>query len=239
MPSNRYYIDSSFAMEQELLLEGDEFSHLSHVMRAQAHEEIELINGSGHLAQAEILELSKRHARLLVRSISSAPAPLPLTLAVPFCRSSKMDWIVEKGCELGVTAFWIYPAEKGERECASSNQQQRWRNLLIAAIKQCGRLDLPAISMAPPLSKWEKRSTPILFGDTHSEAPWLVDLLSALPKEALLFVIGPEAGLSSNEEDLLKGQLGAKGVKLHRNILRLETAAMAAAALLSQRKTSE
>ena len=90
-------------------------------------------------------------------------------------------------------------------------------------MKQCGRLYLPQIEMKPSLKKWQELPFPILFGDTRPQASPLELPLS----KPCILLIGPEPGLSEDETLVLETKLHAKGVKLHHNTLRTETAAIA------------
>jgi len=226
--NNRFYINDSF--EDSPTIEGSEFHHLVHVMRAQNGDEIELVNGHGVLASARIETIKKKSAslRILHREKQSKPSP-SLISAIAILRMEKLDWAIEKATELGADAITLFPAEHSEKKQLSENQVERLRNISIAAMKQCGRLYLPAIAILSSLERVLELDAMTLFGDTDPKAP----MLEAIPNSSpILFITGPEKGFSTSEDALLKQR--AKGVRLHMNILRAETAPIVALSLLSR-----
>jgi 16S rRNA (uracil1498-N3)-methyltransferase len=235
MPHNRYYLDAPLEENANVTLCGDEHHHLSRVLRSKKGDSVELINGRGTLALAEIIELKKQTTELSVRGlIEQRPAPPPLILAQAIPRMASLEWIIEKGTELGATAFWLFPGLLSEKHALSETQQKRLKHLSISSMKQCGRLDLPPILLAPPLLDWGPTEGTLLFGDTDGRAPylWSVPLIKAsLP---MIFFIGPEKGLDPKERHFLTQTLKATGVRLHPNILRAETAPLAALSLIQQ-----
>lgn len=215
MPAERFYIDAE--LEGTLSLEGAELHHLAHVMRIQPGEVIELVNGRGELASAKVLSVGKREAILAVISGKKIEVPPPnCILAIPLMRPSKLEFVIEKCTELGADAFWLYPAEYSDKEGLSPNQLERLHHIAISAMKQCGRLDLPEIRVARRFDDLFNDSYTYLFGDTRPGAKAIER------EEKVVFITGPEKGFSARELKLLDGK--GKGVRLHKNILRAETA---------------
>lgn len=224
MPSERFFLDAE--LQGKVSLQGTELHHLAHVMKVRIGEEIELVNGRGTLAIAKVAEISKREATLEVLSATEIPLKEPrLILAIPLMRPAKLELIIEKCTELGADVFWIYPAHHSEKGDLSEHQQERLMHIAISAMKQCGRLDLPKIEVIKHFEDIFKREFPVFFGDTRPKAPKIA------PVEKMVFVTGPERGFSEKEVKVLEAK--AKGVKLHENILRAETAPIAVAAIFS------
>lgn len=234
MPAERYYYPQELQEGSSITLEGVEFHHLVNVMRNRVGDSLELVNGLGQLAKASITQLEKKCGYLKIESIFQAPMldkPLILAQAIP--RLSKLETILEKATELGMTEVWLFPSSHSEKKEFSENQSERLRTILISAMKQCGRLFLPDLIIMPPLKQWQPFGLPAYFGDTNTEALSFQEKWKQQPsKEGSIFFIGPESGFTETETALLKN-LGAVGVKLNDNILRTETAAIAAIALLS------
>ncbi len=224
MPAERFYLDAD--LSDTVTLEGTEFHHLAHVMRVRIGDTVELVNGRGSLAQGKVTSLSKQSATLEILSSAQSPLPPPhLFLAVPLLRPAKLEFIIEKGTELGADAFFLYSAHHSEKEGLSPNQKERLQHIAISAMKQCGRLDLPPIHL---VSQWEELfeiPATHLFGDTRPTAKPI-----SPKKEKVLFITGPEKGFSEKEVKSLD-QKGV-GVRLHKNILRAETAPLVALCLL-------
>jgi 16S rRNA (uracil1498-N3)-methyltransferase len=202
-------------------------------MRAQVGERVELINGRGYLATALIEQLDKKQALLLIEEITSAPPPsFEIILAQAIPRSPRLDFILEKGTELGMTQLWLFPGQHSEKKELSEHQIERAHAVILAAAKQSGRLYLPTLMLKPPLRQWQRPPFPAFFGDVNPAAPpFAQEWLKNPPKEGVIIVIGPEAGFLSEEVEQLK-QLSAHPVKLHQNILRTDTAALAALSLI-------
>ncbi len=232
MPAARFFVDETIAKGGEILLKGDEAHHLLRVMRATVGEEIELINGTGILAKAVIKSLSKDTALCSVVDIHVSHKRPSIILAQAIPRFNRLEYILEKATELNVLEFWLFPAKLSEKAEFSKNQQERMQMLVIAAMKQSGRLDLPKIVMKPALQHWKKQEGTILFGDTREKAPYLWEAIKKPLETPSIFVIGPESGLHEKEVDFLENSLGALGVKLHDNILRVDTAPVVALSLL-------
>jgi 16S rRNA (uracil1498-N3)-methyltransferase len=234
MPHNRYFVDEFFQENAAVLLSGDEYHHLARVSRGKLGDFAELVNGRGQMADATVARLNKHEAELQIRRVIETPRQkAPLILAQALTRMNHLEWIIEKGTELDASAFWLFPGIHSEKESLSEPQAQRLKNLAISAMKQCGRLDLPAIVMKPPLLQWLPLDGTLLYGSTSDKAPYLWDLAleKPLPSPVILF-IGTESGFDPKETHFLEGALKAKGIRLHSNILRAETAALTALSLI-------
>lgn len=140
----------------------------------------------------------------------------------------RLETIVEKGCELGLDELWIFPAEKGEKKELQEKQKQRLNAIAIAACKQSGRLWLPKIVYKDPLAAWKEAHSGF-FGDLSPNARSLIEHLNDYKRP--LIAIGPESGFSDKEIKKMV-DLGLKGVKLGRYILRTDTAALSALSVL-------
>ena len=229
MPAERYYIDIPLISDQEVTLPYPESHHLVKVMRTPTGKTVELINGHNQLAQATVLTAHKK-IQLQITSVTTQDSPphkIILCQALP--RLNRLETIVEKGTELGMTALWLFPGDLSEKRELTDNQFQRVKTIAISAIKQCGRLDLPEIILKPPLSKWDPLPFPAYFGDTDPEAPRFFDQWKK--SSDVCFFIGSESGFSKKELTHLQ-HLKAQGVRLHPNILRTDTAPLVALTII-------
>lgn len=234
MPADRFFIDMALKSGQVVALENSEFHHLVNVMRLKEGQSLELVNGQGALAQAFIQRITKKQALLAIESVENLQRPArELILAQALPRINRLDFIIEKGTELGATQFWLFPGSLSERKTLTEHQLDRLRSLAIAAMKQCGRLFLPSIEIKSALERWEKVNVPAYFGDTRESAELFIKVFDS--DDSTLFFIGPEAGFSGKEVEFL-AKMGAAGVKLHPNILRTDTAALVALTLMGIQK---
>jgi 16S rRNA (uracil1498-N3)-methyltransferase len=231
VPHNRYYVDTYFQEGKSVTVSGDEWRHLTKVSRSKPGDVVELINGKSALAVASVVELERNQARLVVDAVEEQTPPPPLILAQAIPRMNHLEWIVEKATELGATALWLFPGNLSEKNTLSPHQQERLKNLCIAAMKQCGRFDLPDIVFKPPLQEWQPQGGTFLFGDTSEAAPYLWEVTTAI-NSPLIMCIGPEKGFDAKEVEFMTLNLKAKGVRLHPNILRAETAPLVALSLI-------
>jgi len=234
MPHNRYYLDAPFQEEQCVVIAGEEFHHLTRVLRAKIGQRVELINGRWQLAQTELVELTKHKATLhLIQVTTETRQKPPVILAQALTRMNHLEWIIEKGTELGASEFWLFPGRLSEKEGLTPTQSARLKHLAIAAMKQCGRLDLPEIEYKPPLLKWGPFPGTLLFGEPTGPYLWDFPLRPPLAEPIVIF-IGPEGGFDGKESEFLCNTLKAKGIRLHSNILRAETASLTALSLIQQ-----
>lgn len=235
MPAERFFYPELFEENQTVFFKDQENHHLTNVMRIKVGESIEIINGKGQLAQAVLEKIEKKSSSLVIKKVQTAQPPTDrIILAQAIPKLNRLDFIIEKCTELGVTEFWLFPSSRSDKKDFSENQLERIQTLMIAAIKQCGRLFLPKLSLLPPLKQWKNEHLPTLFfGDINPEAPlFLMKWKEIRPSNGAIFCIGPEGGFTDEEDELLR-QMGGHGVKLHENILRTDTASIASIALLN------
>lgn len=232
MPVERFFIDEPLVAKKTITLKNQEFHHLVRVIRMQEGESVELINGKGLLGFGEIQKVTKKDAEVYLEAVHQEKKPSYETiLAQAIPRINRLDFIVEKATELGISALWLFPGDLSEKKDLTPNQKERLHTLMIAATKQCGRLFLPEITFMPPLQEWKKPPYTCFYGDIYPKAPSFINALQAVAlKDNILFFIGPEGGFSEKEEQLLKKI--ATGVKLNQNILRTDTAALCSLSIL-------
>ncbi len=226
MPADRFFFEGP--LTTTITLSGDEFHHLK-VMRIGAGEQIEIVNGKGSIAKGTLVSLDKREATLTLTNIQNTQArPARLILGIPMMRPNKLEWIIEKGTELGADAFHFYPAQFSEKMQFSNNQLERMHHLAVSALKQSGRLFLPSFEILTSFKELFATEGTILYGDVNPEAP---SILKTSLEQTVLFISGPEKGFSPDEDKILEEK--AKGVTLCPHILRAETAPIAAISVLS------
>jgi 16S rRNA (uracil1498-N3)-methyltransferase len=213
-------------------------AHHLHVVRLQPGAALTLFNGEGGQYRATLIESGKRRATATIEAFEpvEAEAPYAVTLAQGLPEGSKMDWIVEKAVELGVSAIQPLAAARsvvrlsGER---LDKRQAHWQGVIVAAVEQCGRNRLAQLHPLADVQPWlatpaagprillSPRATESLAGWARANAPQAVTLL-----------IGPEGGLTPQEEDAAVAA-GALALSMGPRVLRTETAGLAALAVLA------
>ena len=222
----------------EVTLEGQVVRHLIQVLRMQPGDELELFDGRVCFL-ARLLEGTKKQARLaLLHPLEKQPAsPLRTHLGQAISKGDRMDWVVQKATELGVSEITpLYTRQgdvrlKGERE---EKKLQHWQQVAISACEQCGRGDLPQIHPPRNLATWlaerQEQRRYLLHPEGFSAT---AGLQGASPGRVALLV-GPEGGLAADEVDLALEQ-GFTGLTLGPRILRTETAPLVLLSLLQDR----
>ncbi len=206
----------------ELTLDDDEAHHGLRVLRLQAGETLRLADGAGGSAEAEVVEVSKRLV-LRVGPVAAAPAERCADLAVAVAPPKGDRWtdLVRGLTELGVGAILPLRSARGEREPASLD---RARRVAGEALKQSRRAWLPRLGPAVGIPALAAGGTRLIVGDPAGGPP-----RPGRPRPTTL-VIGPEGGLTADELAALDAA-GAERVRLAGPVLRIETAALAAAAV--------
>lgn len=212
-------------------IDGEEFAHLTHVMRRREGDRIGILDGVGMAYTAVITALQQRSAVAEIRSTHPLlnESPHVVTLCVSLLKNpSRFDFLVEKATEAGVRT--IVPVIC-ERTIPRHARVDRWQKIALAGAKQCSRAIIPAV--APPA----------LFPETIAAAPGdalrlLLHEQSSTPfpvpaegAHASLVCVGPEGGFSERELHQAEA-LGWHTVGLGPRRLRTETAALLAAARL-------
>lgn len=230
----RFYILEKFAAGSFIHMKGSEHHHLTRVIRAREHDEVELVNGLGDCCRAKIEKIGKEQTSLSILHVEKSLKPsVQVSLGIPFMRPSKLEWVIEKGTELGVDAFYLYPAENSKQDSFSEHQLERMRMIAISALKQSKRLYLPHFEILPHLHSLLIKEGDIYFGDVRPSAP----KLDWNGIKNILFITGPESGFSEEEVALLSAK--GMGAKISAHILRAETAPIAAASILGLQISSE
>lgn len=237
MPKERFFFESPLKENELIIIRDDELHHLN-VMRPKLKQQFEVVNGMGELGFATLETLEKKQATLSIEKvIKQSPESFKVVLAQAICRPNRLDFILEKATELGVTDIWLFPGVHSEKKEFNEHQQNRMRTITISAMKQCGRLYLPKISYKDGLAKFENLKLenlelPAFFGDVEENAPRFLECWQKKENDAgIIFFIGTESGFSDAETKKLLS-LGAKGVTINKNILRTDTAAITALALI-------
>ena len=223
MPASRFYQNSQFNKGETIHIEEDEFHHLKNVMRHKEGDCIEVVNGEGSFALGRVQEIQKRFAVIYLESVTYFEKTHDLILLQAMPQANKLEFLLEKGTELGATEFHLFQGDKSVSRKGRENFH-RLNLKIISALKQSGRYYLPKIKEISPICHWESSFKHAYFGDLDQKAPLLYEILpNSNEAKTYFFCCGPEAGFSEKEVSSLK-EKNFKGVCLHSNILRTETA---------------
>lgn len=224
-------------IESESVLDPFESSHLCRVLRAQNGSLVELFDGKGTLACGSVIDNSKKKTVIAVDHIEQS---LPrqskrIILAVSLAKGQRFDWLIEKCTELGADHIGVVQFEHTVK-LGKASVLDRYQKIAITAANQSRRLHLPQITgpakFDPTLETLMSQypDCDLVFGDPQGEP--LERCITADGDRDRIIVIGPEAGLSETELQRMN-ERGASGVLINKNILRIETAAIAFCAVLA------
>lgn len=225
--SDRFYTPDALA-PGEYALTGPEAHHLSTVRRYQPGDRITLFNGDGHEYPSEVLSVGKKSVALNVLEALSVDRelPFPLVVASALPKGDRADFLIEKLTELGVTRFIPLLTARAVVQPKDS-VVEKFGRAVIEASKQCGRNRLMAVDTPQP---WrtivQEMSLPASRLVLHTGP----GLSAVRPSGGCAIAVGPEGGFTSDEIALALAH-GWTAASLGPRVLRVETAAVAAAAL--------
>ena len=214
-------------------LDGAEAHHLVRVLRIGVGDYVVLFNGEDLEAAAEVLTIEDSCVDLLVGDprVSTAEASVELVLATAVPKGDRFSWLVEKGVELGVRRMIPLLTQRSVVD-PGAGKLEKMRRTIIEASKQCRRSRLMELDAPIPWAQFlEKELT--------SAVVWIADPSgiplgeTPIPQTGrVIAAIGPEGGFTDKELEAATKR-GAVLISLGPRVLRVETAALAIAAILS------
>jgi 16S rRNA (uracil1498-N3)-methyltransferase len=205
--------------------------HITRVLRLRPGASIRVFDGQGSEHEAIIREARRVQVTVeLGKAVVSVPEPrIAITLAQGIPRGDRMDLILQKAVELGVTTVQPLWTERSQSRTTGERLAKRvrhWQGVVISACEQCGRATLPTLETPVEYHAW--------VADNHRhDGRILLDPEAALalgdmrlPGNAILLLVGPEGGISAAESAQAMAA-GFSTVRLGPRILRTETAALA------------
>lgn len=231
--SEYFYVPTEHIIDRHIAITGDEAKHIIRVLRKKVGDTVWIVDGAGKAFETivRLIAADSVECEVQFEHHHLHEPDVDVTLAVAQIKNpSRMDWLIEKGTEIGVRTF--IPVQTS-RTIARSLKEERWNNIAIAAMKQSGRCILPKIY--PPMDLAEvignssgydlklipyERTDHVLF---ISEA-----MKHRKPPRTVLILIGPEGGFTDEEVHQAE-QASFIQVSLGRRRFRTETAAIMAA----------
>lgn len=222
---------------ERLVLDGERFHYLVRVLRLAEGDALEVFDGEGRAfaARVERVDASMATLRLGEQVARAAAAPLALVQGLP--KGDKLEWVLQKGTELGATAFAPAATARSVVKLEPKRAEERlrrWTKIVEEAARQCGRADVPRVHPPRPLVEAVEALPPgtrLLVLDEEERATPLGQALGVVGEAPVALVVGPEGGLERAEVAALVAR-GGVPVTLGRRVLRTETAALAALAIL-------
>lgn len=214
--------------------------HLGLVLRARVGSEAQLFDGHGQEVRVSLEEVSRKgvSVRVIDAVANDSESPLAVHLGQAISKGDRMDYAIQKACELGVAAITpLYTARgdvklKGER---ADKKLAHWQGVAASACEQCGRSVVPVVHAPIPMAQWldeRDESLRLILQPGGAEALNAAESEGGVTRASLL--IGPEGGFTPEEVTQAAGA-GCDVLGLGPRILRTETAPVVALTLLQQR----
>lgn len=229
----RFFVDMPLAVHDTITLPDDVYHHWTKVLRANIGDTATLFNGQGGEYTATLTRIDKKSAHVRIDDFNPANRTLPyrVTLIQAMSKGERMDYTIQKACELGVSAIQLITTERSERLRYERDNKKliHWQKIAVSACEQCGLNIIPAILPPVTLSSYlasctdELKIVMSLSDDTHCYTP-----KTPLPS-TIGILVGSEGGLSDDEIDACHKH-GFLSWTIGERILRTETAGVVALA---------
>jgi 16S rRNA (uracil1498-N3)-methyltransferase len=240
----RYFVTKSIN-DQQFIIGGEDRHHIINVMRMQIGDRIICVDSIGKIAECKIAEVTEQQvvASIILWKEETPELPIQITIASGLPKGDKLEWIIQKGTELGAHKFLPFAAARSVvkwDEKKAAKKVERWQKIAKEAAEQSHRALIPEISNPVNLKALLQESNQydyklVAFEDESRSGETSV-FSSTLQKikegESLLMIFGPEGGLAQEEIKLLK-ENGFLLCGLGPRILRTETAPLYALAAVS------
>ncbi len=239
----RVFTEQPLSPGSELALEQRATHYLSQVLRLKVGRELILFNGDGYDYPAVISQAGRRDIVCQLATTAELIAnesPLHIELGIAISKGDRMDWVIQKATELGVSQITPLFSERVDVKLPEDRREkkwQHWQQVMISACEQSGRAKLAKLSPITELPQWLDEST------QHQNSTLNIVLcpsttqhtnLSLAENQRLRLLVGPEGGLSDSEiEQALTS--GFYALQLGPRVLRTETAPLAAISILQHR----
>lgn len=238
----RFYHSAEIGIGQLIEFSLENKHHATRVLRLKKGHSVTLFNGRGgeFLGYIDHITKSSTTVRIEAYHDKECESSLHIELAQALCVNEKMDWIIQKAVELGVTRIQPVMTARSIVHLSderSSRRLQHWHKIVIAACEQCGRNRLPHMLPLIPLPEWlshkKTNHSPndlhLVFSTTATHG--LRNIAAPSINAHVSMVIGPEGGFTEDEETAIL-HTEFIPIRLGPRILRTETAALAALAAL-------
>lgn len=244
MTSIRFFIDQTeLCSSSQVFLSGEEHHHLSRVARIRPKQKVWLFDSLGISYLARVDKIEKEKTTLFIlRKFEPTYPRVKITLAQALVRSKKIEFILQKATELGITEFLPVLTSHSIIRIKEKKDKikTRWQKIARAAVKQSQRTLLPLILEPLPLERvLKERKEDLKLFLNENKGQYLKEvLISSLahspPKipSSLIILVGPEGGWSHQEEKEILAA-GYQAISLGPHVLRTETAALASLAMIS------
>ena len=240
---HRFFIDPEDITYTRAVLTGEEAHHLISVLRLKVGASIQLFDGLGRTYAAEVKNISKGRVKAAILSMAEEPVAerAALHLGLALLKGKKMDFVMQKATELGVAGLHpfiaTYSNARQIKAIREAKRLERWQKIIREACKQCNRPQPPTCDPVVDFDSFLEETSQgnydlkLLFWE--GERSQGLQGIVQVPDQpcSVMILIGPEGGFSMEEAERAKAA-GFQPISLGKRILRAETAALTAIAIL-------
>jgi 16S rRNA (uracil1498-N3)-methyltransferase len=236
----RFLIDSSQINGSNAVITGETARQITKVLRLREGDIICLLDGLGNEHSALITSISKDQVstRIITTNSCDRELKLRLTLAICLPKGDRLDLIVQKCAELGISKYIIVNSERVVTRLGGSKaagRLTRWRKIATEAVEQCGGARIPEVAgiidFAGLPNEIKKHDLALVAWEEEKSTRLKSALQANKDAKSVMLIVGPEGGLAECEVESAKSA-GAVCVSLGRRVLRTETAAIAGCAAI-------
>ncbi len=237
----RLFYPDNLQCNTHIQLDKSSSAHLVRVLRTKPGTPITLFNGNGKQYQCKTLDTDPRKTAIevLAEQVINRESPLKISLIQGVSRNDRMELCIQKATELGVHQIIPVICERSNFKLVKNQQLKKlshWKNVATSACEQSGRNTIPTIEPIQTLTTYLKKTSDnqlkiCLNPDTGQSLKTLNSDIADFNKVMLSILIGPEGGLSEQENNFLR-ELNWNSIKMGPRVLRTETAGPAVIAAL-------
>ena len=239
----KFFVKENQIKNNQIEIIGEDVNHIKNVLRLSEKEKIKICDSQNEINYiCEILEITKQNVicTILEKAENTAEGNVELTIYQGLPKADKMELIIQKGTELGVTEFIPVSLKRSIVKLDGKDEQkkiERWQKIAEVAAKQSGRDLIPKIENVKKLQyicDKIKEYDLVLIAYELEDSNYIKKELKSLEFKKdykIAVVIGPEGGLEQDEVEKMQ-QAGGKVVSLGKRILRTETVALQVASII-------
>jgi 16S rRNA (uracil1498-N3)-methyltransferase len=229
----RLFVPNALSAGAEFEADPQQSHYLAHVLRLGDGAEVLLFNGRDGEWSATVAGKSRKAVRLAVAEMQRPQPPLPdLVYCFAPLKQGRLDYLVQKAVEMG--AGILQPVVTQHTQVAKPGLD-RLRANVVEAAEQCGILAIPEVRETEKLERvlagWDAGRR-LIFCDEDAATDNPLPALKALEERKLALLVGPEGGFSQDERAMLRALPFVTAIPLGPRILRADTAAVAALAVI-------
>lgn len=231
----RIYTPQKLTANSTIPLDAEAAHHVARVLRMRCGDALTLFNGDGSEYAATIASADKKSVQVAIGNVSSTDreSPLAIHLGIAISKGERMDWVIQKAVELGVTEITPLQTERVEVRLNNEREEKKlshWQAVAISACEQSQRNRIPVIHAPQSLSNWLDSIQADAKFVLHHRSDIALESYATPPKSVAL-LIGPEGGLSESEIKVAEKK-DFSPLRLGPRVMRTETAPIAAISVL-------